>query len=100
MSRLFDSQMANLADYDCFSQVVFKDIESYKAMKGDEWYKQHLVGDHEKFADTRKSKMTVGWITEFVRDGEAVEGMRDCEEEKKEERVIGRGRGKRRRGEK
>jgi hypothetical protein len=78
MGRLFDHQMANLADFDCFSQVVFKSADDYKKMKEDPWYKQHLVGDHEKFADTKKSMMTIGWITEFIRDGEVVDGMKDC----------------------
>ncbi|KIA75337.1 hypothetical protein HK57_00216 [Aspergillus ustus] len=55
MPHIFDSQMANVADFDCFSQVVFKDIEDYKRMKEDAWYKEHLVGDHEKFADTKRS---------------------------------------------
>lgn len=48
--------MANVADYDCFSQVVFKDLEGYKAMKEDPFYKEHLMNDHENFADTRRSK--------------------------------------------
>lgn len=78
MSRLYDSQMAHLADFDCFSQVVFKSVDDYKRMKEDPWYKAHLVGDHEKFADTKRSRMTIGWITEFVRDGEAVDGLKDC----------------------
>ena len=78
MDRLFDHQMANLAEYDCFSQVVFKSVEHYKSMKEDAWYKQHLVGDHEKFADTKRSRMTIGWVTEFIRDGEVVDGMKDC----------------------
>lgn len=78
MNRLFDHQMTNLAEYDCFSQVVFKDVDDYKRMKQDPWYKQHLVGDHEIFADTKKSRMTIGWITEFIRDGEVVDGMKEC----------------------
>ncbi|OJJ57385.1 hypothetical protein ASPSYDRAFT_79588 [Aspergillus sydowii CBS 593.65] len=78
MSHLFDSQMAIVADFDCFSQVVFKDIENYKRMKQDPWYQEHLIGDHEKFADTKRSMMTIGWIEEFVRDGEVVEGFKDC----------------------
>nr|POF02471.1 atrochrysone carboxyl acp thioesterase [Quercus suber] len=56
MSQLFDPQMANVADFDCFSQVVFETLDDYKRMKQDPWYKEHLVGDHEKFADTKKSK--------------------------------------------
>ena len=49
MARLFDHQMTNLADFDCFSQVVFQNVDDYKRMKQDPWYKEHLVGDHEKF---------------------------------------------------
>jgi len=52
MAQLYDSQMANVSDFDCFSQVVFESLEDYKRMKQDPWYKEHLVGDHEKFADT------------------------------------------------
>jgi hypothetical protein len=33
MSILYDPQMANVADFDCFSQVVFKSVEDYKRMK-------------------------------------------------------------------
>jgi hypothetical protein len=55
MSQLVDPQMVNIADFDCFSQVVFKSVEDYKRMKQDPWYKEHLVGDHEKFADTKRS---------------------------------------------
>jgi hypothetical protein len=55
MAQLYDAQMTNIADFDCFSQVVFKSLEDYKRMKQDPWYQQHLVGDHENFADTKKS---------------------------------------------
>jgi hypothetical protein len=55
MSELFDRQMANTADYDCFSQVVFESLEHYKNLKADPWYKARLFGDHEKFADTERS---------------------------------------------
>lgn len=63
MSHLFDSQMAIVADFDCFSQVVFKDIEHYKRMKQDPWYQEHLIGDHEKFADTKRSRYASAIIT-------------------------------------
>lgn len=56
MSHLFDPQMCNVADYDCFSQVVFESIEDYKRMKQDSWYKEHLFNDHLKFADTKRSQ--------------------------------------------
>ena len=55
MTQLFDRQMSNVADFDCFSQVVFQSLEHYKAMKADPWYKKHLFNDHENFADTQKS---------------------------------------------
>ncbi|RMZ74760.1 hypothetical protein DV737_g5766, partial [Chaetothyriales sp. CBS 132003] len=54
--ELFDSQMANVVDYDCFSQVVFHSLEDYKKIKKDPWYKEMLVPDHEKFADTKRTK--------------------------------------------
>lgn len=87
MSHLFDPQMCNLADYDCFSQVVFESIEDYKRMKQDSWYKEHLFNDHPKFADTKRSqfllssssswliasRMTIGWIEDFIRDGQVVQ---------------------------
>lgn len=55
MAQLFDPQMCNVAPFDCFSQVVFERVEDYKRMKQDSWYKEHLAGDHEDFADTKKS---------------------------------------------
>ena len=55
MAELFDPQMANVADFDCFSQVVFQDVEDYKRMKQDPWYQKHLIGDHENFADTKRT---------------------------------------------
>lgn len=55
MGQLFDRQMATVADYDCFSQVVFESLEHYKSLKADPWYKARLFGDHEKFADTERS---------------------------------------------
>ncbi|KAI0127018.1 EthD domain-containing protein [Xylariales sp. AK1849] len=78
MKRLFDHDMRNLADFDCFSQVVFKNVDDYKRMQGDPWFKEKLAPDHKNFADIKRSIMTLGWITEYIRDGEVVEGMKDC----------------------
>ncbi|KAL4968753.1 EthD domain-containing protein [Aspergillus stella-maris] len=82
MYEIMDPQMANIADYDCFSQVVFRSFEDYKRIKDDPWYKEHLVGDHEKFADTRRSRMTIGWITQWIDRGEKVDNFRVPEEKK------------------
>ncbi|KAK4982477.1 hypothetical protein LTR50_007717 [Elasticomyces elasticus] len=73
MTQLFDHQMVQLADFDCFSQVFFEDLDGYKRMKQDPWYKKHLVGDHEKFADVKRSSMTIGWVEEYIRDGRVVD---------------------------
>ncbi|KAI0539694.1 EthD domain-containing protein [Xylaria digitata] len=78
MGHISDHHMSNLADFDCFSQVVFKSVEDFKRMKDDPWYQQHIAPDHVNFADTKRSAMTIGWINEFVRDGEVVDGMKDC----------------------
>jgi hypothetical protein len=48
--------MSNIAEYDCFSQVVFECVEHYRMMKEDPYYKEHLFGDHETFADTKRSQ--------------------------------------------
>lgn len=55
MRQLYDPQMANLANFDCFSQVTFRRLEDYKSFKQDPVYKQRLTGDHENFADTSRS---------------------------------------------
>lgn len=55
MAELYDPQMINVVDFDCFSQVVFESLGDYKRMKQDPWYKEHLFHDHENFADTKKS---------------------------------------------
>ncbi|KOS41566.1 hypothetical protein ACN38_g7562 [Penicillium nordicum] len=65
--------MARVADFDCFSQVIFKSVDDYKRMKDDSWYKEHLVGNHENFADAKRSSMTIGWVEEYIRGGEVVD---------------------------
>lgn len=62
MSHLFDPQFANIADYDCIVTMVFRDIQDFVNMKKDPYYIEHVGPDHEKFADTKRSKMTIGWI--------------------------------------
>ncbi len=62
MSRLFDPQFANIVDYDCFSQVVFADIEDYVRMKEDAFYLERARGDHENFADTGRSRCVIFYV--------------------------------------
>ncbi|KAL2853248.1 hypothetical protein BJY01DRAFT_244218 [Aspergillus pseudoustus] len=75
MHQIMDHQMVNIADYDCFSQVIFRSVEDYKRIKDDPWYKEHLVGDHEHFADVKRSLMTMGWISQWVDNGLVVDGF-------------------------
>ena len=74
MTQLFDEHMFNLADFDCFSQVTFKSIDDYKRLREDPWYREKIAGDHVNFADTHRSMMTIGWVTEFIDHGKLVEG--------------------------
>lgn len=55
MTQLLDTQMTNIAEYDCFSQVVFESLEHYKSMKEDPFYRKHLFRDHENFTDIERS---------------------------------------------
>nr|A0A067XML2.1 RecName: Full=Probable decarboxylase ptaD; AltName: Full=Pestheic acid biosynthesis cluster protein D [Pestalotiopsis fici W106-1]AGO59044.1 PtaD [Pestalotiopsis fici] len=57
------------------AKLCLRTLEDYKRMKQDPWYKEHLIGDHEKFADTKRSKMTIGWIEEWISDGKPVDGL-------------------------
>ncbi|KAL8827496.1 MAG: hypothetical protein Q9191_003143 [Dirinaria sp. TL-2023a] len=75
MGELFDQQMCRLADFDCFSQVFFESLEDYKRMKQDPWYKANLIDDHKEFADVKRSMMTIGWVEEYVREGQVVDGF-------------------------
>jgi hypothetical protein len=56
IGEIADPQLVNAADYDVFSQVVFRSIEDYKRMKDDPWYKEKLAPDHVNFADMKRSK--------------------------------------------
>ncbi|KAI0430877.1 EthD domain-containing protein [Xylaria sp. FL1042] len=72
MSKIFDAQFANVADYDCIVQIQFRDIEQFIALKADPEYKKALFADHEKFADTKRTRMTIGYVRDFLRDGTIV----------------------------
>lgn len=73
MAKLFDPQFSNVADYDCIVTAVFPDVENFIRMKADPLYIAYCIPDHEKFADTKRSKMTIGWIEDHVRDGKVVD---------------------------
>jgi hypothetical protein len=55
MGKLFDPQFANIADYDCIVQIQFKDVEDFAKLKADPLYREAIMQDHERFADTKRS---------------------------------------------
>ncbi|KHN94790.1 Dimeric alpha-beta barrel [Metarhizium album ARSEF 1941] len=62
MSQLYDAQFSNVAPYDCCVQLVFPSIECFVRMKADPFFKESVGPDHEKFADTKRSQMMIGWF--------------------------------------
>ncbi|KAK5988369.1 Dehydratase aurZ [Cladobotryum mycophilum] len=72
LHQLYDPEFSVLSEYDCIVQFVFKDIEDFKRMKADPRFLQKVAPDHVKFADTKRSTMTVGIFEEFVNDGKVV----------------------------
>ncbi|KAB5575393.1 EthD domain-containing protein [Coniochaeta sp. 2T2.1] len=72
MSLLFDPQFANVADYDCFIQIVFDDVQDFVRMKADPFFVSKVTPDHENFADTKRSRMTIGVVERLIEDGQVV----------------------------
>lgn len=69
MAQLYDVQFANIAPYDCCVQIVFPSIECFVNMKADPYFKNNVGPDHEKFADTKRSQMLIGWYCPLMKDG-------------------------------
>jgi hypothetical protein len=44
------------ADYNRIVQFVLSDIECFAKLQEDPFYIEHIKPDHERFADTKKSK--------------------------------------------
>jgi hypothetical protein len=81
MAQLYDAQFANIAMYDCCVQIVVPNIECFVRMKADPFFKNHVGKDHEKFADTCKSQMMIGWFTPLMQDGQLVPELATSEEQ-------------------
>lgn len=56
MNQLVGPQFNGSADYDCIVQCMFHDVQDFVRMKKDPFYVEHVMPDHEAFADTRRSK--------------------------------------------
>ncbi|KAL8809719.1 MAG: hypothetical protein Q9200_003173 [Gallowayella weberi] len=101
MTKIFDPQFANITQIDCFIQATFTSIEDVMAMKADPYFKKYITPDHENFADTRgsqellsgrhplsagtiadfsgPSRMTIGYLEEFITDGQVREEPADLD---------------------
>ena len=60
------------AEYDCFIQIMFKDVEDYIRAKEDPYYKEVIMPDHVNFADAAKTTFVTGWVETHVVNGEVV----------------------------
>ncbi|GFF56581.1 hypothetical protein IFM46972_10554 [Aspergillus udagawae] len=66
---LHDEQFIYTADYHCVVQFILPDIECFAKMQEDPFYIENIKPDHERFADTEKSKFMVGYYTKLMEDG-------------------------------
>ena len=57
MERLAGPQFNTFAaDYDCIVTATFPDVDNFVRMKADPFYKEKVMADHERFADTKRSR--------------------------------------------
>lgn len=64
---------ANVAPYDAFIQIVFRDLQDYINVKDDPHYLSVVNPDHVNFADLPNTVMSAGWYEKHVADGKLVE---------------------------
>ena len=50
------------------------DIDTWVRFKADPFFKQEVGPDHQKFADTKRSQMMLGWYTPLLKDGKFLIG--------------------------
>lgn len=63
MGQIFGSlHPGNVADCDCFVQIVFRDVQDFINVKEDPHYKKMVVPDHENFADGKRTTIVTGWF--------------------------------------
>ncbi|KAM5367377.1 hypothetical protein ACJZ2D_010022 [Fusarium nematophilum] len=72
MALIAGPQFANTADYDAIIQIMFHDVEDFVRMKADPYFKERIAPDHEEFADTKRSRMTIGVVQDIIVNGETV----------------------------
>lgn len=62
----------NVAPYDAFVQIVFRDVRDYINVKDDPHYQNVVNPDHVNFADHSNTLMSAGWYERHVADGKLV----------------------------
>ncbi|KAI1811423.1 EthD domain-containing protein [Poronia punctata] len=73
IDEIFEPGFISVADYDCFIQIQFRDVQQFIAFKSDPEYKRLVHGDHENFMDIKKTTMSIGYVSDIIRDGVVVE---------------------------
>ncbi|KAK2468888.1 hypothetical protein H9L39_19480 [Fusarium oxysporum f. sp. albedinis] len=66
------TMFANVADYDAIIQIFFDDVQDFVRMKADPFFQKSVTPDHEEFADTARSRMTIGLVHDIIMDGRAI----------------------------
>jgi hypothetical protein len=69
LTQITGPHFTNTADYDVVSQMMFRNVESFAAMLADPFYKENVMPDDKNFADMGRTRMSLGWIEDVVKDG-------------------------------
>lgn len=67
-----DGLFSNFAPFDVCVTIVMPDIDAFLRFKTDPFFQGDIEPDHDKFADTRRSQMLLGWHTPLIKDGKVV----------------------------
>ncbi|GJN83203.1 hypothetical protein PLIIFM63780_006751 [Purpureocillium lilacinum] len=67
-----DGLFSNFAPFDVCVTIVMPDIGAFLRFKTDPFFQGDIEPDHDKFADTRRSQMLLGWHTPLIKDGKVV----------------------------
>ncbi|CAJ0552556.1 Ff.00g006340.m01.CDS01 [Fusarium sp. VM40] len=72
MALVAGPQFANTADYDAIIQIMFNDVDDFVRMKADPYFQERATPDHEQFADTKRSRMTIGLVQDIIANGAVI----------------------------
>lgn len=60
------------ASYDCFIQILFKDVDDYIRAKDDPYYRDVIFPDHANFADPARTTFVTGWVETHISNAQLV----------------------------